>query len=97
MASPIQVLYFGDQSIEPYDSVTDLLGESRASIALPEFLRSAFETLQSAIPTLLSADKSLFTGRDFDQIVEHVQANGIRHAAVSSFLSCVAQLGWTIL
>ena len=97
MASPIQVLYFGDQSVEPYDSIVDLLGQNRASNALPQFLRSAFEALQSAISALPPTEKSLFIGRDFAQLVEHVRVNGIRHAAVSSVLSCVAQLGWTIL
>ncbi|KAL8785194.1 MAG: hypothetical protein Q9195_008727 [Heterodermia aff. obscurata] len=83
MAMPIQVFYFGDQSMEPYDSVADLLRETQASIALPEFLCSAFDTLQSAISALLPAEQSLFTGRDFGQILEYVRVNEIRHTAVS--------------
>ena len=97
MASPLQVLYFGDQSIEPHDSIADLLGESQSSNAVPRFLQSAYEALQSAISGLLPVNKSLFVGRDFTEILEHVRVNGIRHAAVSSVLSCVAQLGWTVL
>ncbi len=93
----MQVLYFGDQSVEPYDSILDLLKETRASNALPQFLRSAFEALQSAISPLLPIDKSLFVGRDFAQLVDHVRVNKISHAAVSSVFSCVAQLGWTVL
>lgn len=97
MASSIQVLCFGDQSIEPYDSIVDLLGETRTSNALPQFLRSAFEALQKAIPALPPAEQSLFLGRDFAQLVDHVRVNGIRHAAVSTIFSCIAQLGWTVV
>lgn len=95
--SSVQVLYFGDQSVEPYDSITDLIRETRASNLLAQFLQSAFEALQGAISALPPAEKSLFFGRDFAQLVEHVRANGIRHAAVSTVLSCVAQLGWTVV
>ena len=97
MTSSVQVLYFGDQSAEPYDSTADLLGESRASDLLSRFLQSAFEALQGVILALPPAEKSLFLGRDFTQLVEHVRANRICHAAVSTVLSCVAQLGWTVL
>ena len=95
MASSIQVLYFGDQSIEPYNSIEDLLKEARVSNVLPQFLRVTFAALQGAVSALPPADRSLFLGRDFAQLVQHVRSNKIRHAAVSSVLSCVAQLGWT--
>lgn len=97
MASTIQVLYFGDQSVEPYDSITDLIRENQDSKTLAQFLLSAFEALQSEISALPLDEKSLFSGRDFAHLVEHVRVNKIRHAAVSSVLCCVAQLGWTFV
>ena len=97
MAPPIQLLYFGDQSIQPLNSLEDLLRETRTSNTLPQFLCSAFGALQNAVSALSPTDRSLFIGRDFGQVVQHVRAAGIRHAAVSSVLSCVTQLGWAIL
>ena len=97
MASSIQVFYFGDQSVEPYDSIADLLREARASSILSLFLQSTFEALQCAILPLPPTEKSLFLGRDFAQLVDRVRVNGICHTAVSTVLSCVTQLGWTVL
>ena len=97
MASPIHVLHFGDQTVEPYGSIEDLFREAKASTILPQLLRSCFDALQKSISALPHADRSLFAGRDFAQLAEHVRVKGIRHAAVSGVLNCVAQLGWTIL
>ena len=97
MALPIHVLYLGDQSVEPYNSLEDLFTEAKASILVSELLRSAFDALQEETSSLPPADRSLFVGRDFAELVEYVRAKVIRHAAVSSVLHCVAQLGWTLL
>lgn len=97
MASVIQVLFFGDHSVEPYDSIIDLFREIQNSKTLAEFLLSGFEALQSETSALPLAEKSLFTYKDFAHFVEHVQVNKIQHAAISSVLSCVAQLGWTLV
>ena len=93
----MQVLYFGDQSVDPLNSIEDLLRESKTSLILPQCLHSALEALHLATSTLAPSTKSLFLGRDFSQLVEHIRVKEIRHAAVSSVIHCVAQLGWTIL
>jgi hypothetical protein len=91
------VFYFGDQSTEPYNSLTDLLCESQNSDLLGTFLRSCYDALLSAIAVLPPEHRQLFQGRDFAQLVDHVQAREIRHAAVTSVLSCVTQIGWLVM
>ena len=97
MVSPIQVFYFGDQSVEPCNSIEDLLKEVGTSNILAQFLQITFDALESAVLALSPSGRSLFVGRDVAQLVRHVRSNGIRHTAVSSVLSCIAQLGWTVL
>lgn len=97
MAAPINVFYFGDQSAEPCVSLLDLVREAQNSDLLDTFLRSSFKELQSGITLLPPAEKTLFQGRDFAQLAEHVQSHEIRHVAVASVLSCMTQLGWLIV
>lgn len=97
MATSIQVLYFGDQTIEPYDSVKDLLKEIGTSETLSRFLQVSFDALQRTLLSSPPTTRNLFPGRDFAELIHNVKAHGRRHAAVSSFFSCVAQLGWTLL
>ncbi|XXH01795.1 hypothetical protein Hte_008156 [Hypoxylon texense] len=97
MTATASVFFFGDQSAEPYDSLVDLIGEVQNSNLLATFLRSSFDALLSHIAFLDPEHRKLFQGRDFTQLVDHVKAHEIRHAAVTSVLSCVAQLGWLVI
>ncbi|KAI0974689.1 hypothetical protein F4678DRAFT_485714 [Xylaria arbuscula] len=97
MSASTHVFFFGDQSVEPYVSLIDLTREIQGSELLGTFLRSCFDALLSAIAILPPAYKRLFQGRDFAQLVDHVRAHDIRHVAVTSVLSCVAQLGWLVV
>ncbi|KAI8635444.1 hypothetical protein F5Y19DRAFT_407791 [Xylariaceae sp. FL1651] len=97
MTATANVFYFGDQSVEPYVSLIDLIREIQKSGLLGTFLRFCFDALLSDIALLSPEHRQLFQGRDFAQLVDHVQANDIRHAAVTSVLSCVAQLGWLVI
>ncbi|KAJ8133084.1 hypothetical protein O1611_g542 [Lasiodiplodia mahajangana] len=93
MTSRVNVFYFGDQSVEPYDSLIDLIREIQNSDLLGPFLRSCFDTLLSAVAALSPEQRRFFHGRDFAQLAEYAQAHSIHHAAITSVLSCVAQLG----
>lgn len=97
MTAAANVFYFGDQSVEPYVSLIDLIRETQNSHLLGPFLRSCFDALLSAIALLPPGHRQLFQGRDFAQLVDHVQTHEIRHAAITSVLSCVAQLGWFVV
>ncbi|KAI1130878.1 hypothetical protein F5Y10DRAFT_288595 [Nemania abortiva] len=97
MTSSANVFYFGDQSVEPYDSLVDLVREIQNLDLLGPFLHSCFDALLSALTSLSLEHRRLFQGRDFAQLIDHVQNHEIRHAAVTSVLSCVAQLGWLII
>ncbi|KAJ2977077.1 hypothetical protein NUW58_g7919 [Xylaria curta] len=97
MTATANVFYFGDQSVEPHGSLVDLIREIQSSDLLGAFLRSCFDALLSALAFLPPEQRHLFQGRDFAQLVDHVQAHEIRHAAVNSVLSCVAQLGWLVI
>ncbi|KAI1292422.1 hypothetical protein F5Y03DRAFT_375883 [Xylaria venustula] len=97
MTASAHVFFFGDQSVEPHVSLIDLTREVQGSQLLGTFLRSCFDTLQSGISCLPPAEKHLFQGRNFAQLVDHVRAYDIRHAAVASVLSCVTQLGWLVV
>ncbi|KAI1377814.1 hypothetical protein F4677DRAFT_413633 [Hypoxylon crocopeplum] len=97
MTATANVFYFGDQSTEPYVSLIDLIREIHNSDLLGTFLRSCFDALLSAITFLPPEHRRPFQGRDFAQLVDHVQTHEIRHAAITSVLSCVAQLGWLVI
>ncbi|KAI1178437.1 hypothetical protein F4777DRAFT_96275 [Nemania sp. FL0916] len=97
MTATANVFYFGDQSVEPYVSLIDLLREIQKSDLLGIFLRSCFDALQSAVAVLPPDYRQLFQGRDFAQLVDHVQTHEIRHAATASVLSCITQLGWLLI
>ncbi|KAI0877071.1 hypothetical protein GGS24DRAFT_512251 [Hypoxylon argillaceum] len=97
MAATATVFYFGDQSVEPHVSLIDLVREIPNSNLLGAFLRSSFDELLSAVASLSPKHRQLFQGRDFAQLADHVQVHEIRHAAISSVLSCVAQLGWLLI
>ncbi|KAI0433456.1 hypothetical protein F5Y09DRAFT_298970 [Xylaria sp. FL1042] len=97
MAATANVFFFGDQSVEPYDSLIDLTREIHTSSLLGTFLRSCFDALLSTIALLPPEHRQLFQGRDFAQLVDHVRINEVRHAAINSVLSCVTQLGWLLI
>ncbi|KAI0509542.1 hypothetical protein F5B22DRAFT_325952 [Xylaria bambusicola] len=97
MMPTANIFFFGDQSVEPYDSLIDLIHEIPNSDLLGTFLRSCFDALQASGTCLPLEHRCLFQGRDFAQLVDHVQALGVRDAAIASVLSCVAQLGWLLI
>ncbi|KAJ3578716.1 hypothetical protein NPX13_g1854 [Xylaria arbuscula] len=97
MTATANVFYFGDQSVEPYDSLIDLIRQIPGSLLLDTFLCSCFDALSSAVTSLPPRYKKLFQGRNFAQLVDHVQARGVRDATITSVLSIVAQLGWLVI
>lgn len=97
MASQLQIVYYGDQSVEAFESIEQLVIESQNSELLTEFLRSTFRALATGITALSCAERALFAGNSFDELARAIRKNGNRHVATSTVLSCVAQLGWTVL
>ncbi|KAK5630376.1 hypothetical protein RRF57_006091 [Xylaria bambusicola] len=97
MTPTANIFYFGDQSVEPYDSLIDLICQIPNSGLLGTFLHSCFGALQSAVACLSPEHRHLFQGRDFAQLVDHVQVHEICDAAIASVLSCVGQLGWLLI
>jgi len=93
-----EVLYYGDQTIEPFESVQDLIAETKNSEILSEFLHNAFSQLSLEVSYLPCAEKDLFTSvRDFGELARAVQSSGVNHVITLTVLSCVAQLGWTFM
>ncbi|KAF2877122.1 hypothetical protein BDV95DRAFT_644000 [Massariosphaeria phaeospora] len=97
MASPIDVLYYGDQSVEPFVSIEELVGESQKSELLDRFLHSVFKALTLEVASLPSPEKDLFSGSSFGALATLIRSKKTQNVAVSTVFSCVAQLGWTIV
>ena len=96
--SPFEVLYYGDQTVEPFESVHDLIAETKNSEILSDFLHNAFSQLILEVSNLPCAEKDLFASvRDFGELARAVQNSQVNHVIITTALSCVAQLGWTFM
>jgi hypothetical protein len=93
----LDLMYFGDQSVEPFESILQLVTESRNSFALGQFLHSSFAALKRNLVQLLPVEQELFRADTFETLARSVQRSKACNAATTTVLSCVAQLGWAIL
>ena len=96
MAS-LNLLCFGDQSVQAHESIKTLCAKTRESVILAEFLRSSHQALMAAVSDLTALEKAAFASRDFVELCTLDRRKGARNAAVSSVLSCVAQIGWALV
>ena len=96
MTTLVELLYYGDQSVEPLDSIEELVAESQNSALLTEFLCSAFKKLTLHISKFPHNERALFKETNFGTLAQSIRKNRTHHVATSTVLSCVAQLGWTI-
>jgi hypothetical protein len=97
MTTLLEILYYGDQSVEPLDSIEELVAESQNSVLLTEFLCSAHKKLTLHISKFPHNERTLFKETSFGAIAQSIRKSRAHHVATSTVLSCVAQLGWTIL
>jgi hypothetical protein len=97
MTTLLELLYYGDQSVDPVDSIEELVAESQNSTQLTEFLYTAYKKLTTQIAKLSHNERSLFMETSFGALVQSIRKTKAHHVATSTVLSCVAQLGWTIL
>ena len=82
--------------MDPLASLTDLLNEAHGSTLVSAFLKSAFTALRAGIVCLPSSERELFSGRDFGELLENFRNKKTKHAAITTVLSCVSQLGWLL-
>ena len=94
---PLNVLYFGDQSVQAHDSIKALYIKAKQSVVLAEFLRSSHQALATALLDSSGPEKAVFEGKDFLELCTLNRQTCARNAAVSTVLSCVAQLGWAFV
>lgn len=97
MATQLELLYYGDQSVQPLDSIEDLAAESQRSVLLTVFLSSAYTKLSLHVSQFPDNEKILFNETGFGPLARSIRKTKARHVTMSTVLSCVAQLGWTIL
>jgi len=97
MTTSLELLYYGDQSVEPLDSIEELVAESQNSVLLTEFLCSAYKKLTLNVSKLTHNERALFKETNFGALAQSIRKTEAHHVATSTVLSCVAQLGWTIL
>ena len=97
MESLVEVFYFGDQSVEPFESIEELANESKNSRLLTEYLQTTFEALTLEVSKLTRTERSLFQACGFMELASFARKQQRRHVAISTVLSCVAQLGWTVV
>lgn len=94
MARPTEVLLFGDQTGDPYADILGLFRHSKKSQLLRKFLQNTSDALQHEISGLLPSERVRFVS--FDSVLDLAEVhskNGVKDAAVSTVLLCVAQLG----
>jgi hypothetical protein len=93
----LELFYFGDQSVEPFESLLQLFAECQNSATLDEFLRSSFVRLRAHIAQLHPIEQELFRADTFEALARSIQNAKVCHPATMTVLICVAQLGWAIL
>lgn len=92
----LDIFYFGDQSVEPCDSVLQLVAESRGSPSLTQFLVSSFSRLRSRVTQFYPSEQEIFRADSFEALAQSRRDRKSPHVAVITVLGCVAQLGWAI-
>lgn len=97
MASPKQILLFGDQTADVCPEIRYLTLESKHSWNLHSFLQNVTDLLQFEITKLGTRERERF--RNFDSLISLAESheNGGLDVVVSTVLLCVAQLGLLIL
>lgn len=97
MAPQTRVLLFGDQTVDVYPAIQDLVRQSRHSLTLQTFLQNARDVLQCETAKLHTHDRARFQA--FDSILSLAEAhlNGRLDVVISTVLLCVAQLGTLML
>lgn len=94
MAAPLDLLWYGDQSVDSHESIEALLIEAQRFPLLAAFLRRSWMNIKSSVINLPLQDQARFKYGTLQQLS---QANlRARDAAVSCTLGCVVQIGWTI-
>ena len=97
MTSSLELLYYGDQSVDSLESIEELVAQSQNSVLLTQFLSSAYKQLTLHALGLPHKEKILFVETGFGALVRSIRKSNASHVITSTVLGCVAQLGWTIL
>jgi hypothetical protein len=92
------MLLFGDQTVEPYPLVWEVVSEAKKSLLLRTFLRNVTDALQIEVATLDPTERASF--REFTsviQLAEYYREGDDELGIAHGVLICVARIGKLIL
>ena len=98
MAKPIDLVVFGDQTVEKLSSIQFLVRHSQSSLVARRFLREATDLVQVNLDSL--AEEDCCWNHDVHTLLGLAEDNGLEenpNGMIATLLMCIGRLGELIV